>query len=381
MWRGIKVTQEVYIVKNLKEPLLGRPAVEALGMLRWIEEVGITGPRRVAIPLQPKLKQEFDRLLMMGIIFPVDCPTEWCSGIVIVPKPNGQIKLRVDLTRLYNSVKREHMTIPTFEESLAHLQNARMFSKLDSRLLTTFITPFGRFCCNRLPFGITSAPEFYQRDMSCILADNPNVICIMDDILSPEKIEAAGITLNDKSVFAKSRVKFLGHTVSNKEIEAHPAKIEAIQEMTRPQSIKNVRTILGMVNYVGKFAPKLASVTEPLGQLLRKVNEFVCGQPQETSFKCIKELMCARQRSYWSRCIVWNSSSPGIAVVLEQPDDNGNWKSVVYASRSLSETERKHAQIEKEELTITLACDRSTTLSVHSRQAECRRTATQTAEI
>ncbi|KAJ8877004.1 hypothetical protein PR048_021456 [Dryococelus australis] len=39
-WRGIQVTQKVYIVKDLNEPILGRPAVEALGMLRWIKEVG-----------------------------------------------------------------------------------------------------------------------------------------------------------------------------------------------------------------------------------------------------------------------------------------------------------------------------------------------------
>ncbi|KAJ8880956.1 hypothetical protein PR048_017429 [Dryococelus australis] len=161
MWRGIKVTQEEYIVKNLKEPLLGRPAVEALGILRWIKEVGI------AIPFQPKLKQILDRLLTMGIISPGDCPTEWCAGILIAPKPNGQIRLCVNLTRLNDSVKRKRMTIPTVEESLARLQNARMFLKLDansgywqepleekSRLLTTFITLFSKFCFNRLPFGI-----------------------------------------------------------------------------------------------------------------------------------------------------------------------------------------------------------------------------------
>ena len=123
-------------------------------------------------------------------------PTEWCSGIVVVPKPNGQVRICVDLTKLNESVCRERHILPSVEETLAQLGNAKVFSKLDansgfwqvkldqsSSLLTTFITPFGRYCFDCLPFGITSAPEYFQKTMTTILEGVEGVVCLMDDIL------------------------------------------------------------------------------------------------------------------------------------------------------------------------------------------------------
>ena len=86
--------------------------------------------------------------------------------------------------------------MPSVDESLAKLGNSKTFSKLDansgfwqltldeeSRLLTTFVTPSGRYCFNRLPFGISSAAEIFQRTLSRILEDLDSTICQMDDIL------------------------------------------------------------------------------------------------------------------------------------------------------------------------------------------------------
>ncbi|GFO43320.1 Pol polyprotein, partial [Plakobranchus ocellatus] len=86
--------------------------------------------------------------------------------------------------------------LSSVDEDLARLSGSKIFTKLDarsgfwqmpldqqSRLLTTFLTPYGRFCMNRLPFGISSAPEIFQRRMSEILRDIDGVICHMDDIL------------------------------------------------------------------------------------------------------------------------------------------------------------------------------------------------------
>ena len=116
--------------------------------------------------------------------------------------------------------------MPSVDESLAKLGNSKIFSKLDansgfwqipldeeSRLLTTFVTPFGRYCFNRLPFGISSAPEIFQRTLSRILEDLDGTICQMDDILVHGidqseydrrlravllRLQEAGLTLNDK---------------------------------------------------------------------------------------------------------------------------------------------------------------------------------------
>ncbi|XP_005088965.1 uncharacterized protein LOC101855985 [Aplysia californica] len=147
-------------------------------------------------PLLPKVKTEIDRILAEGVISPVTEPTEWCSGMVVVPKRNGSVRICVDLTSLNKAVRREVHPLASIDEQLAKFAGSTVFTKLDatrgfwqiplhpdSRRYTTFITPFGRFCFNRLPFGISSASEIFQKKMCNILDGLPGVICHKDDIL------------------------------------------------------------------------------------------------------------------------------------------------------------------------------------------------------
>ena len=131
-----------------------------------------------------------------GVITKVENPTNWCTGTVVVPKPNQNVRICVDLTHLNKSVQRECHILPSVDHTLAQLTEAQFFTKLDansgfwqvplsqkSAQLITFITPYGRYCFNRLPFGISSAPELFQRRMSIALEDLDGVARLMDDIL------------------------------------------------------------------------------------------------------------------------------------------------------------------------------------------------------
>ena len=89
-------------------------------------------PRRVAIPLMKSVKQELERMEELGVISRVSEPTEWCAGMVVVPKPNGQVQISVDLTKLNQSVCRERHLLPAVEQTLAQLDGAKVFSKLDA---------------------------------------------------------------------------------------------------------------------------------------------------------------------------------------------------------------------------------------------------------
>ena len=189
--------------------------------------------RRVALPLLPKVKAELQRMERMRVISKIEEPTDWCAGMVVIPS--------------------RHI-LPSVEETLAKLQNARIFTKLDSNSgfwqiplskdsakLTTFITPFGRFHFNRLPFGITSAPEYFQSKMSQLLEGLEGTASMMNDILVYgtnqeehdkrlhgvlQRLRDNGITLNkDKCVFSVSFVKFLGQIVSDRGIQPDPDKI------------------------------------------------------------------------------------------------------------------------------------------------------------
>ena len=138
--------------------------------------------RRVPVPLLSKVKEELSPMEQMEIISKVDEQTEWCVGMIVVPKANGKVRICVDLTKLIESILREYHPLPSVDHILAQLTGATIFSKLDvnsgfwqiglspeSAKLTTFITLFGRFCFNRPPFGISSAPKHFQKRTSQVL--------------------------------------------------------------------------------------------------------------------------------------------------------------------------------------------------------------------
>ena len=279
----------------------------------------LSTPRRVPLPLLPKVKRELTRMEELGVISRVEQPTDWSAGMVPVPKPDAtEVRICMDLTKLNNSVKRERHLLPSVEHSLGQLEGAKIFSKLDansgfwqiplskeSTLLTTFITPYGRYCFNRLCFGISSAPEHFQRRMSQLLEGLDGVVCQMDDILVHaetqeqhdarllavlKRLELAGVTLKrEKCEFAKTSVKFLGQIIDGTGVKADPDKVRAVTNMEEPTDVSGVRRFLGMVNRLGKYLPHLAEKTQPLRELLKKTNMWAWGDPQQTAFESIKQ--------------------------------------------------------------------------------------------
>ena len=421
--------QTIYVMEGLKNNLLGLPAITALNLavrvdatttdnidteireqfsslfkglgnlgeeydIKLKEDVkphAIFTPRHVPLPLRTKVQQELGRMENMGVISKVDEPTTWCAGMVVVPKKNGTIRICVDLKPLNEGVMHEVHPLPRIDETLAQLTGAKVFSKLDansgfwqipltpkSKLLTTFITPYGRYCFNKLPFGISSAPEHFQKRMCRILQGLDGVLCLMDDVLvfgkdeaehkarltaALKRIQAAGATLNaEKCEFAKGRLKFLGHIIDQTGIQADPEKISAITEMKAPTTITELRCFLGMVNQLGKFSQNIAEFSHPLRQLLSPKNAWIWGPAQNEAFTRIKsELTQPTVLALYDlnapTKIVADASSYGLGAVLLQ-DHDSRWKPIAYSSRTMSNTEQHYAQIEKEALAITWACER-----------------------
>ena len=302
---------------------------------------------------------------------------------------NGKVRICVDYTHLNQAVKQERHILPTVEHILAQMSGATVFSKLDancgfhqirltedSKPLTTFIMPFGRYCYNRLPFGINSGPEHFQMQIHRVLENQPGVACIMDDMVVYgkdlrehderlnqvlDRLSKANITLNEgKCEFRKEEISCLGQIVGKNGVKLDPAKVSAVVSMEAPQNISELRRFLGMVNQLGKFLPNLATVTEQLRGLLSIRSNWYWGQPQEHAFNEIKQTLSSSPvLSLYDPTlptkVTANSSSYGLGAVLTQQQPDGRWSPVAYASHSLTPTERHYVQIEKEALAATWA--------------------------
>ena len=231
-FKGKEYSFTIFVVDSVITSLLGGTTANQLGLVKRIHQVNVfgelglmktepvkiklrcdaqpyclTSPRRIPFPLLNKVKEEIDRMCEMGVISNITEATEWCAPMVPVVKKNGKIRLCVDLKQLNKSVQREVYILPTVEDISYKLKGCDVFSTLDcsssfwqlpldkaSAKLTTFITPFGRFYFNRLPYGLASATEIFQRKLSELLADMNGVFVDIDDIL----IHAKGMEEHNK---------------------------------------------------------------------------------------------------------------------------------------------------------------------------------------
>ena len=282
--------------------------------------------------------------------------------------------------------------MPKVDDSIAVLGDSRIFSQLDansgfwqinlsetSRELTTFITPFGRFCFNRLPFGISSAPEIFSRMMSKLLSGIEGVICYIDDILihgkdreSHDKVlrqvlrrlDEAGLTLNkDKCRFWKTKVKFLGHIIVSEGIKPDPAKVETIKKFPTPTNRTELRRVMGSLNQLAKFIPALATTNARLRELLKERNECRWGPAQDKALKEIKDQLVSLQvMAHYSpdleTLFSTGASQLGIGAVIYQVQRDGTRRPVCYCSQTPRETEKNYAVIKKEALGMAWACDK-----------------------
>ena len=336
-------------------------------------------PRRVPYALMDKLKTELDRMKQLDIIEEIDEPTEWVSSLVIVEKADGRLRVFLDPSDLNKVIKREHHPMPTAETVMSEMSEAKYFSKLDasngywqikvdeeSSKLLTFNTPFGRHRFKRLPFGILSASEVFQKKIAEIIQGLDRCTNILvwgstkeqhDARLKAvmERIQKAGLKLNEeKCLFGSTEVVFLGHLFSQDGVKPDPAKIEAIRDIPTPKSKQDLQRLLGMITFLRKFIPNLSIITAPSRQLMESDVEWHWSRQHNVALDQIKKLLTESPtlRYYDPKLPTKTSvdaSKFGLGAVLLQKHDD-IWAPVAYASRSLNKSEQNYAQIEKEAL-------------------------------
>ena len=168
---GLKTVQEKGLFTINKENFLTSSQLGNLGEAKLHVNSNVTPGalpcQNLPFALQEDVKNELDRLVEIGVLAPVEEPTEWVTQMAVVKEPDGSLRICIDPQTLNEALQREHYRLPIFNDVLPILNNAKIFSKLDvkdafwdvkldtlSTLLTTMITPFGRVPLDPTPFRI-----------------------------------------------------------------------------------------------------------------------------------------------------------------------------------------------------------------------------------
>ena len=340
-------------------------------------------PRRVPITLRPKIQEELARMERLEVI-EVTEPTNWVNSMVTIIKPNGSLRICIDPRDLNKAIQREHYPMQTIEEVTTQMPDATYFSVLDassgywqisldqeSAKLCTFNSPFGRYMFKRLPFGLSSAQDIFQRVMAEMFEDINGVEVVVDDILVWGTNEAEhdsrltkvldrarlrNLKLNKaKCQFKKQEITYLGHVLTKDGLKPDPKK-QAIKDMAPPTSREALQRFLSKLTYLAKFIPNLSQTAALLRALLEKDTEWQWHQEHLQSFSALKHLASsAPVLAYFNPRqpvkLSVDASSKGLGAVLLQNDHP-----VAYASRALTDTQQRYAQIEKEMLAVVYGC-------------------------
>lgn len=231
----------------------------------------------------------------------------------------------------------------------------------------------------RLMFGVNSAPETFQRVFAGILAKCRNCVNFLDDALVHGKDEKEhdeclrkvletlrenNVTLNDKKCeFKVQEVDWLGHRLSNKGINADEKKVEAVRNFRAPENKEELRSFLGLVTYLGKFIPDVGTLTDPLRKLTREDERFLWTMDSEAQFRKLQAALeklptlvffDPKRRTR----LIADASPVALGAVLLQFDQEEQPQVISYANKSLSDTERRYSQTEKESLALVWAVER-----------------------
>lgn len=351
----------------------------------------IYAARPIPILWKDQVKEKLDKLIEQNIIKPIgDKTTDWCHPMVVVPKQNGGVRLCVDLTKLNKYVNRPTYPTTTPKDSVTNIPpTAKFFTTMDmsqgyfqlpldedSQELTTFMTPWGRFCFMRAPMGLTSTGDEFSRRGDEALQGIDNTRKVVDDILIyddnfQEHIERVrnllmrcrekNITLNrEKFHLAQENVKYVGYNVGTEGISVNENKLKALAEFPRPRNLKDLRSFMGLVNHLGEFSSQISTLAHPLRSILKKKNAFVWTPHHTEAFEAVKKsLQSSPTLSHYdpSKKIILQTDASklnGLGYLLLQ-EENGQKKLVQCGSRFLTPPETRYSVVELEMLAVVWA--------------------------
>ncbi|XP_075101815.1 uncharacterized protein LOC142177243 [Nicotiana tabacum] len=366
--------------------------------------------RRLYPIMKEVVRKEVIKWLDAGIVFPIS-DSKWVSPVQCVPKKGGITvvvnenndliptrtvtgwRICIDYRKLNNATRKDHFPLPFIDQMLDRLAGQEYYCFLDGysgynqitiapedQEKTTFTCPYGTYAFKRMPFGLCNAPATFQRCMMAIFTDMVEryVEVFMDDfsvfgcsfdscLMNLDKVlarcEETNLVLNwEKCHFMVREGIVLGHKVSKDGLQVDKAKVETIEKLPPPTSIKGIRSFLGHAGFYRRFIKDFSKISSPLCRLLEKDVTFKFDNACLKAFEELKGRLVTAPIIIgpdWAQPfeLMCDASDIAIGAVLGQRRDK-IFHSIYYASKTMNPAQMNYTVTEKELLAVVWAFDK-----------------------
>ncbi|GKV16140.1 hypothetical protein SLEP1_g26822 [Rubroshorea leprosula] len=339
--------------------------------------------RRLNPNMQEVVKKEVIKWLDAGIIFPISDST-WVSPVQVVPKKGGTIVVKnendeliptriitgwrmcINYRKLNEATRKYHYPLPFIDKMIEKLAGHEYYCFLggyagyhqipiapEDQEKTTFTCPYGTFPFRRMPFGLCNAPVFGSSFDGCL----HNLSRVL------KRCEETNLVLNwEKCHFMVREGIVLGHKVSSKGIEVDRAKVEIIEKLAPPKSVKEIRGFLGHAGFYRRFIKDFSKIAKPLTNLLVKETPYFFDDDCMNAFQLLKEKLVNAPiivAPCWDLPfeIMCDASNDALGAILGQRKDR-KFHTIYYASRTMNEAQKNYTTTEKELLAVVFAFEK-----------------------
>lgn len=341
-------------------------------------------PRRLAGDKLQAARDDIQSLLHQGVIRPSS--SHWASPIHLVPKKPVGWRSTGDYRGLNQRTVPDRYPLPIIEDVLQRCHGRKVFTTLDlvrayhqipvaqeDIVKTAITTPFGLFEFLGMPPALRNAAQTFQRHMNNLLRDIDFAACYIDDLIvfskTPEEhlqhlevifkiLEDNHLSINlSKCQFSKEEIIYLGYKVTRQGFSPPEAKVQAIVDFPKPETVTELRRFLGMLNYYRRCRPHAAHAQATLNDFTKdsKKNDkrkILWTPESEAAFNhCKDKIATAARVSFLSStaplALSTDASDSAIGAALEQLEDDV-WKPLGFFSHKLSPTEARYSTYDRE---------------------------------